>query len=73
MLSEHRQAFRGRIATVEEQVDHRGVDLPPARGGELAGGELPDLLVGERVVRRLTRGLRQQEASPDRWREIVVE
>ncbi len=51
MLGEHRQAGRGRVSTVEQQVDDRGVDLAAAGRRELVRGELADLLVRERVVR----------------------
>ena len=71
VLGEHRQAGGGRIATLQQQVDDRGVDLPPTRRRQLVRGELADLLVRERVVRGLALRLRQQEARPDGRREIV--
>ena len=73
VLGEHRQAGGGRVATFGEQVDDRGVDLAPPGRRELVRGELADLLVGERVVGRLTLGLREQEAGPDGRREVVGE
>ena len=73
VLGEHRQAGRGRVAALEQQVDDRGVDLPAAGRRELVRGELADLLVRERVVRGLALGLREQEARPDGGREIVGE
>ena len=49
------------------------MDLPPASRRQQARGELADLLVGERVVRRLALGLREQEARQDGRCEIVGE
>ena len=66
VLGEHRQAGRGRVATVEQQVDDRGVDLPASGRRQLVRGELADLLVGEGVVGRLALGLREQEARHGR-------
>ena len=62
VLGEHRQAGRSRVATVQQQIDHRGVDLPATAGRQEARRELADLLVGERVVGGLALGLRKQEA-----------
>ncbi len=73
VLGEHRQPGGIRIAAFQQQVDHRGVDLPPSGRRQLVDGELADLLMGERVVRGLALGLRQQEARPDRRPEIVGE
>ena len=56
VLGEHRQAGGSRVATVEQQVDDRGVDLPATGRRELVRGELADLLVGERVVGGLALG-----------------
>ena len=66
MLGEHRQPGRSGLAAVEQQVDDRRVDLPPTGHRQQVHGELADLLVGERVVRRAADGLRQQEPSRDR-------
>ena len=71
VLGEHRQAGGGRVATIQQQVDDRGVDLPTPGRRELVRGELADLLVGERVVGRLALGLREQEARRDGGRQIV--
>ena len=73
VLGEHRQPGGGRVAAVQEQVDHGGVDLPAASHREQARGELAHLLVGERVVRGLALGLLEQEAGGDRGRELVGE
>ena len=73
VLGEHGQAGRGWVATVEQQVDDRGVDLPSTRRRNLVRGELTDLLVRERVVGGLALRLREQETGPDGGREIVRE
>ena len=73
VLGEHRQAGGGRVATLQQQVDDRRVDLPATGRRELVRGELADLLVGERVVRGLALRLREQEARPDGGPEIVGE
>ena len=65
VLGEHRQAGRGRVAAVQQQVDDRGVDLAAPGRRQLACGELADLLVGEGVIGRLALGMREQEAHPD--------
>ena len=49
------------------------MDLPPPRRRQLARGELPDLLVGEREVGSLIRRLRQQEPGAGGGLEIVGE
>ena len=73
VLGEHRQAGWGRVATVKQQVDHRGVDLPATGHRELVRGELADLLVRERVVGRFALRLREQKARHDGGRKIVGE
>ncbi len=45
--------------------------LAASSGGQLVGGELPDLLVGERVVRGLGLRLGQQQARLDGGQQIV--
>ena len=71
VLGEHRQAGRGRVAAVQQQVDDGGVDLAAPRRRQLARRELADLLVGERVVRGLALGLLEEETGGDRRREFV--
>ena len=56
VLGEHRQALGRRLAALEQQVDHGPMDLAPPRVRELGHGEVPDLLVGERVVGRVALG-----------------
>ncbi len=73
MLGQHRQAGGSWVATLEQQVDDRCVDLPAAGRRELVRGELADLLVRERVVRGLALRVREQEARPDGRPEIVGE
>ena len=73
VLGKHRQAGRGWVATVQQQVDDRGVDLPATRRRQLARGELADLLVRERVIGWLAWRLREQEAGLDGGPEIVGE
>ena len=73
MLGEHRQAGRGRVAAVQQQVDDRGVDLPATGRRQLVRRELADLLMRERVVGGLALRLREQEARHDGGREIVGE
>ena len=63
---EHRQAFGGRLAALEQQVDHGSVDLAPAHGRELVQRELANLLVGERVVGRVVLGMLVEQARIDR-------
>ena len=71
VLGEHRQAGRGRVAAVEQEVDHRGVDLPAPGGRQLARRELANLLVGERVVGRARPGPAGAGGRPDGRAEIV--
>jgi hypothetical protein len=73
VLGQHRQAGRGGLAAVEQQVDDRRVDLATPAGRELVGRELADLLVRERVVGRIGLGLRKQEAGVHGRREVVRE
>jgi hypothetical protein len=71
VLREQRQSGRRRVTTVGQQVDDRGMDLSSTGRRELARCELADLLVGEGVVRRLARRLREQQTSPDGGDEVV--
>ncbi len=71
VLGQHRQAGRGGITALEQQVDDGGVDLAATRRRQLARGELANLLVRERVVRGLALRLRKQEPRQDGRRELV--
>ena len=73
MLGEHRQAGRSGVAAVEQQIDHRGMDPAAASRREQVRGELPDLLVGERVIGGAAVGPLEQETCRDGGLEVVGE
>ncbi len=61
----------GGLAALEQEVDHRTMDLAAPGVRQLARREAADLLVGEREVGRVAFGVLQQQARLDRRLERV--